>query len=153
MGSTYSSLHYHVVFGTKSRASDIDPSWRARLHEYLGGTLRGLGGLPLKIGGPADHVHGLIGLPTTQAVAGVVREWKKASSVWVHQEMGNRQFAWQEGYAVFTVSSTACRDVSRYIENQAEHHRKKSFREEVAEMLVKAGVAFDPRYLPPLRGE
>lgn len=147
MASTYLSLHYHLVFGTKNRESMIDLAWRPRLHDYLGGTICGLGGVSMEVGGVADHVHLLISLRATHNLADVVRELKKASSVWVHGEIGVRSFAWQDGYAAFTISATSCKGVQRYIRNQQEHHRKRSFREEVEEMLVKAGVTFDPRYL------
>ena len=60
MGSTYHSLHYHIVFGTKDRRPFITPGWRSRLHEYLGGTVKGLGAVPEAIGGVEDHVHLLI---------------------------------------------------------------------------------------------
>lgn len=76
-----------------------------------------------------------------------MRELKKASSVWVHEEIPQREFAWQAGYGAFTVSPTARAQVRRYIANQAEHHRVKSFREELAEFLQKAGVRYEDRYL------
>ena len=147
MPSTYLSLHYHLVFGTKDRVPLIDSTWRSRLHEYLGGTIRGLGGFPEEVGGVADHVHLLAGLKATHCLADVMRELKKASSIWVHEELRIAHFAWQEGYAAFTVSATARESVRRYIANQEEHHRKRTFREEVVEMLEKAGVAYDPKYL------
>jgi len=147
MPSTYLSLHYHIVFGTKDRMPIIDPAWRVRLYEYLGGTIRGLSGFPQEVGGVADHVHLLAGLKATHCLADVLRELKKASSMWVHEELGIAHFAWQEGYAAFTVSATARESVRRYIANQEEHHRERTFREEVGEMLEKAGVAYDPKYL------
>src|SRR5258706_16402439 len=106
MASTYLSLHYHLVFGTKHREPIIAADWRSRLHDYLGGTIRGLGGFPEGVGGVADHVHLLVGLKATHCLADVMRELKKASSVWVHEEIGEA-FAWQEGYAAFTVSAPA----------------------------------------------
>jgi REP element-mobilizing transposase RayT len=147
MGSTYLSFHFHLVFSTKNRVPYIDQDWQTSLHEYLGGTLRGLGGFPEGIGGVADHVHLLFGLKATHTFADVVRELKKASSVWVHEEIGLQSFAWQDGYAAFTVSATARADVKRYIANQEEHHRTKTFREELIEMLQRAGVEYDPKYL------
>jgi REP element-mobilizing transposase RayT len=147
MPSTYLSLHYHLVFGTKNREPLIAPEWRARFHDYLGGTIRGLGGFPEGVGGVADHVHLLIGLKATHCLADVLRELKKASSVWVHEEIGLRSFAWQEGYAAFTVSATSRDAVRHYIASQEEHHRVKSFREELVEMLNKAGIEYDPKYL------
>jgi putative transposase len=145
MPSTYLSLHYHLVFSTKNREPTIRDAWRSRLHEYLGGTIRGLGGFPEGIGGTADHVHLLVGLKATHCLADVLRELKKASSVWVHEEI-KTPFAWQEGYAAFTVSAPARGAVKNYIAHQEEHHRVKSYREELLEMLNKAGVEYDPRY-------
>jgi hypothetical protein len=122
------------------------PEWRSRLHDYLGGTIRGLGGYPDGIGGVDDHVHLLVGLKATHCLADVLREMKKASALWVHDEVGLRDFAWQEGYAAFTVSATARDAVRHYIANQAEHHRVKSFREELVEMFNKAGIEYDAKY-------
>jgi putative transposase len=157
MSSTYLSLHYHLVFGTKNRNPSIDTPWRSRLHEYMGGTVRGLGGFPEGIGGTADHVHLLVSLKSNHCLADVMRELKKASSAWVHEEIGQRNFAWQEGYGAYTVSATVrgahCVSatvrgpVRKYISNQEEHHQLKPFREEFVELLEKAGVEYDPRYL------
>jgi REP element-mobilizing transposase RayT len=146
MSSTYLSLHYHIVFGTKNREPLIDMAWRARLHEYLGGTIRGLGGYPEGVGGVVDHVHLLISLKSTHCLSDVMRELKKASSAWVHQVIGKEVFAWQEGYAAFTVSSTSLDAVRNYIANQEEHHRVMPFRKELAAILNKAGVEYDPKY-------
>jgi REP element-mobilizing transposase RayT len=147
MSSTYLCLHYHLVFATKSRERFIDVAWRSRLHEYLGGTIAGLGGFPQGIGGVDDHVHLLVGLKATHCLADVLRELKKASSVWVHEEIGLRAFVWQEGYSAFTVSAPTRGAVRKYIANQEEHHRVKSFREELIELLGRAGIEYDAKYL------
>jgi putative transposase len=147
VSSTFLSLHYHVVFSTKNRQPLIEDSWRSRLHEYLGGTVSGLGGFPQGIGGVADHVHLLVGLKATHSLADALRELKKSSSAWVHDELGLPHFAWQEGYAAFTVSATARPGVRQYIAHQDEHHRTKSFRVEHVEMLERAGIEYDPKYL------
>ena len=147
MSSTYLSLHYHLVFSTKHRKPLIHDDWRERLHEYLGGSVAGLSGFPQGIGGVADHVHLLVGLKATHCLADFMRELKKASSVWVHEEIGQEIFAWQEGYSAFTVSAPARPGVQTYIANQPQHHRRKSFREELVELLERAGVQYDPRYL------
>jgi hypothetical protein len=116
------------------------------LHDYLGGTINGLGGFAQGVGGIADHVHLLVGLKATHCLANVMRELKKASSVWVHDTIGLRSFEWQKGYAAFTVSATARPQVQSYIAHQEEHHRGKSSRDELVEMLALAGVAYDPAY-------
>lgn len=147
MPSTFLALHYHLVLSTKDRLPVIDANWRGKLHEYLGGTVHGLGGITQGVGGVDDHVHLLVGLKSTHCLADFMRELKKASSIWVQDEIGERTFAWQEGYGAFTVSATARPQVRNYIANQAEHHRVKTFREELAEFLEAAGVEYEDRYL------
>jgi len=120
MPSTYLSLHFHLVFSSKNREPLIASQWRSRLHDYLGGTVRGLGGYPEGVGGVADHVHLLVSLKATHGLAEFMRELKKASSRWVHEEIGLCAFAWQDGYAAFTVSATSRQAVQHYIATQEE---------------------------------
>jgi putative transposase len=147
MPSTHTCLLYHIIFATKDRQPLIAPEWRPRLHEYLGGTVRGLGGVPQGIGGVSDHVHLLVSLKPTHCLSDFMRELKKASSIWVTEEIHEPSFRWQEGYGAFTVSASTRASVQEYIANQEEHHRAKSFREELIEFLDKSGVDYDPRYL------
>ena len=147
MPSTHTSLYYHLVFATKNREPLISGDWRARLHEYLGGTVRGLDGVPQGIGGVADHVHLLVALKATHCLADFRRELKKASSAWITTVMPKQHFQWQEGYAAFTVSPTARIAVQKYIANQEDHHRRRSYRDELIALLRKAGVEYDERYL------
>ncbi len=146
MGSTFYSLHYHVVFSTKERRPFVRANWRQHLHEYLGGTVRGLGGVAEEVGGVEDHVHLLLSLKTTDAPAEVVRELKKASSVWA-AEKHEPVFSWQEGYSIFTASWTHVPVVRRYIAGQEAHHRKTTFVDELKRLLEKNGVQYDPKYL------
>lgn len=147
MASTYLSLHYHIVYSTKNRDPLIRPEWRFRLHEYLGGIINKLGGHSQGVGGVADHVHLLVGLKATHCLSDVLRELKKSSSVWIHDELGSRSFNWQEGYAAFTVGAPSRPSVQNYIARQEQHHLVKSFREELMEMLEMAGVEYDSKYL------
>lgn len=144
---SYISMHAHIVFATKYRQKLIVPDWRERLHEYLGGTAKGLGAISQGIGGVEDHVHLLIGFKATHRLSDFMQELKKASSAWVHDKIGLSEFAWQEGYSAFSVSPTVRPEVQRYIANQERHHRKKSHKEELVELLEKAGVEYDPKYL------
>jgi REP element-mobilizing transposase RayT len=105
-----------------------------------------LEGVPVKIGGVTDHVHALIGLKPTHCVSDVVRELKKASSVWAASQHES-EFAWQEGYSVFSVSTSKLEAVRQYIAGQEEHHRQRSFVEELKELLQKHGVHYNPAYL------
>jgi REP element-mobilizing transposase RayT len=90
--STFLSLHYHLVFSTKNRAPFIKPAWIDQLHKYLSGTVVGLKGIPQATGGIEDPVHLLFGLKATHCLADFVRELKKASSVWVHEVIGELDF-------------------------------------------------------------
>lgn len=118
MASIYLSLHYHIVFGTKDRMSLIAPEWRSRLHEYLAGTVVGLGGVSEATGGIADHVHLLVRLKATHRLSDFVRDLKKSSAVWIRENVAEaRNFSWQTGYAAFSVSSTSSEAVENYILN------------------------------------
>jgi len=112
----------------------------------MGGTVRGLGGVAEAIGGVTDHVHLLLSLKTTVAPAKLVRDLKKASSLWAAKNH-EPQFAWQEGYVIFSVSWNHCAAVRRYIDGQEEHHRQTSFSDELKRLLEKNGVKYDPKYL------
>ena len=147
MSSTHLSLHHHLVFSTKNRVPTIADAWRGRLHAYLGGVVRNVEGVPEAIGGVADHVHLLIGLRATVRLADVVRDVKAVSSRWVHEEIGDRGFFWQEGYGAFTVSASQRDLVREYIAKQEEHHRRRTFQEEYVELLKCSGVEYDDRYL------
>ncbi len=136
-----------VVFSTKNRAPWIDAVWRDRLHAYLGGVAREQEAAPEAIGGVADHVHLLLGLKATHALATVLREVKKASSEWVHATIGQPEFAWQDGYGAFSVSASLREEVRGYIARQEEHHRRRTLQEEYRALLEKSGVAFDPRFV------
>jgi putative transposase len=146
MGSTFYSLHHHVVFSTKERRPLIKPAWRSQLHQYSGGVVRGLGGVAEMVGGVEDHVHLLMSLTTRAAPADIVRELKKATSVWA-AEHHDPLFAWQEGYGIFSASWTHCASVSRYIAGQEEHHRNLAFTEELQRLFRKNGVSFEPGML------
>jgi REP element-mobilizing transposase RayT len=147
MPSTHLSLHVHIIFATKDRIPMIAPEWRERLHAYLGGTAKNAGAVPEAIGGTADHVHLLIGLPSTLALAAVVREIKAVSSRWIHEELRIDKFAWQEGYGAFTVSPTHCGHVRDYIARQEEHHRVRTFQEEYVSFLKRYSVTYEERFL------
>ncbi len=146
MPSSYVAAYFHIVFSTKDRRPFISPEWEARLFSYLGGIVKGMGAMPLKIGGIADHVHLLISLRSKHRLDYFLRDLKGDSSIWIHKEI-TRMFEWQKGYGAFSVSPTAIGSVSRYIERQPEHHRKVDFKTEFTELLEKAGIEFEERFL------
>jgi REP element-mobilizing transposase RayT len=113
----------------------------------MGGIVNTLDGTAEAVGGVADHVHLVLGLKATHRVSDVLREIKSVSSAWVHEDIGLKSFAWQEGYGAFTVSPSNLAAVRDYVGNQEEHHRTRSFREEYEMLLKRHGIEFDDRYV------
>jgi REP element-mobilizing transposase RayT len=148
-GSTYLSLHYHLVFTTKNRHPLIDPSWKARLHAYIGGLANNIDAIPEAIGGTENHVHLLLGLKATHRLCDVLREIKHESSRWIHEEIGLTEFAWQDGYSAFTVSVTHLHKVKNYVLNQEKHHESMSLEEEEKMFRARATGGGAPSRLPP----
>jgi putative transposase len=149
MPHSYTNLLYDLVFSTKDRRPLIDEFLRSRLYEYLGGTIRGLGGVALEIGGIADHMHLLVKLRQDHAVSAILRDLKANSSGWInqHELIGTRNFAWQTGYGAFTVSESQVEKVKQYIRNQETHHQKSTFREEFVALLQAHGIEYDLEHL------
>jgi putative transposase len=147
MPSTHLSLHYHLLFSTKNQSPIIVKEWRANLHAYLGGIVKGIDGLPLAVGGVEDHAHLLVGLRATHRLDYVLRDIKSNSSNWVHREVGQTHFEWQPGYLGLTVSPSQIERVKKYVLNQEKYHRRKTFKEEYLELLKLCGIEYDERYL------
>jgi putative transposase len=148
MPHSYSNLLTHIVYSTKNRKPFIDTDLESRLFPYVGGILRQLGGKLYVVNGVEEHVHMLAELPASIAVAEAIGKIKGSSTYWIHQSFPDRSaFAWQRGYAAFSVSKSNVATVARYIERQKEHHRKQSFQDELLELLRRHGVAFEEKYL------
>ncbi|MBK7709477.1 MAG: IS200/IS605 family transposase [Acidobacteria bacterium] len=146
MPHTYTNLLYHIVFSTKDRLPFITPTIRPRLYEYMGGAIRGTGGICLEIGGIEDHIHLLVKLKPTLPVSEFLRELKPNVTNWARREL-NAKFEWQNGYGAFSVGESQVASVRGYIQNQVEHHKRVSFEEEFKTLLIAAGMEFDERYL------
>jgi REP element-mobilizing transposase RayT len=143
---SYTNLLYHIVYATKERAPLIANTLRPRLHEYLGGTVRGLDGIALEVNGTNDHVHVLAKLRPTISVSEFLSKLKSASSGWAKRQTNGR-FAWQARFGAFTVSESQVHRVRLYIRNQEEHHRKQSFEEEFKALLKAHRIDFDETHL------
>lgn len=148
MPQSLSRVLLHCVFGTKGRVPWIDGKIRCELHAYLGGIIRNYGCWPIEIGGVEDHVHILLGLARTLSVAEVVSVLKANSSKWIKsKDQDLQEFQWQAGYAVFSVKPSDLDPLRKYIQNQEEHHRGKSFQDEYREFLFEHGISFQEKYL------
>ena len=139
MSHTYTSTLFHVVFSTKERRPAIAEP--AELWAYLAGVARNLHYESFAIGGTENHVHALLSLPGHVPVAEAVQKLKANSSRWLRED--RVWTGWQEGYGAFSVSASNVDAVRHYIQNQAEHHRRRSFEDEFLTLLMKSGVAFN----------
>lgn len=146
MPQSLSVLVVHVIFSTKDRRPVLNAEVLPELFAYLATVVRNAGCECYRVGGVADHVHLAIRLPRTNNVAEVVEELKGASSRWLKTK-GLSDFAWQRGYAAFSVGPTDLSTLVEYIASQEEHHRKRSFQEEFRALLKRYGVEFDERYV------
>jgi REP element-mobilizing transposase RayT len=148
MGSTLTNLLYHAVFSTKNRENLIAVELQTDLYAYIGGIVKGEGGYLLGIGGIADHVHLLARFPPKITVSEMLKSIKGGSSGWVNRERRvEGRFGWQDGYAAFSVSPSQVSTVQRYIKNQAAHHTKSTFREELITLLERHEIDYDERYV------
>lgn len=148
MANTFTQIHLQLVFAVKHRQALIQKSWRERLHAYITGIIQNHGHKMLQINSRPDHIHLLIGYRASQPLPKLVEEIKTSSNEFINaNKLSPSQFAWQIGYAAFSYSRSQVPSVATYIERQDEHHRKKSFREEYLEMLLRAEVEFEVKYL------
>jgi len=149
MPQSFSSVYVHAVFSTKDRRPFLrEGSFRAELHAYLGGVSKNLECAPIRIGGVEDHVHILFRLSRTLSQADWVKEMKRSSTVWIKEAKPDlRDFAWQAGYACFSVCMSNLESVTDYIDRQDEHHRKRTFQDELRALLEKHRQDWDERYI------
>lgn len=146
MAHSFHAHFVHVVFSTKHRRPWLTFEIRQRLWKVMHGILKRHGIDSIAIGGYEDHCHALISLPSTESVAKAVKTLKGASSKWLSDEYPElRSFAWQVGYAEFSVSTSQLTKVIEYIANQEEHHTKVSFHDEYVAFLRANNIVFDER--------
>ncbi|MGC4128263.1 MAG: IS200/IS605 family transposase [Bergeyella sp.] len=148
MGQSLNKIYVHLVFSTKHREPLITDSIKEELFNYLGGICKNLECNPIKVGGYKDHVHILCLLSKKIALMNLLEKVKSNSSKWIKtkgKEFEN--FYWQDGYGAFSVNPTEIEIVKKYIENQEEHHKKKTFQEEFLAFLKKYNVEYDEKYV------
>jgi len=146
---SHTSLLFHCVFATKDRRPFISDSVQPRLWAYMGGIARVNGMKPLAVGGMRDHVHLLISLPPTMAIAKAMQLIKSGSSKWMHDKVRHELFEWQEKYGAFSIGISQLDATTRYIHNQKKHHEKQSFDREWKAILKRHGLTEED--LPSLR--
>ena len=148
MPQSLARMYVHLVFSTKHRERLLTDAVRDSLHAYMAAVLQQMGCRPILINSASDHIHILFELARTVAISQVVEKVKTASSKWIKTQ--GEEFAglaWQAGYGAFSVSASNLRAVRAYVANQCEHHRVRSFQDELRAFLEKHEVAYDERYL------
>ena len=146
--STYTQICYHIVFSTKQRQPTLKADRRQDLFRYIWGILKNRDCHLYRINGAEDHMHVLTSLHPTANLAGLVKDIKTGSSLWIKAEAVFPMFShWQDGYAAFTHSQGEIRGLIEYIKGQEEHHRRTTFAEEYRKLLEEAGIEFDERYV------
>ena len=148
MANTFSQIYIQAVFAVSERQSLIRPQFKEELYKYITGIVRNQGQKLIAINGVEDHLHMLIGLRPAMALADLIREVKADSSNFVNDNKWVRgRFSWQEGYGAFSYGHSQLNAIIRYIQNQEEHHRRQSFRNEYLSLLRKFDIAFEDKYI------
>ena len=148
MANTFSQIYIQTVFAVSGRMSLIKPAFKEDLHKYIAGIIRNQGQKLISINGMPDHLHILIGLKPSMALADLVRDIKAESSTYVNKNKWVRgKFSWQEGYGAFSYGHSQLDTIIRYIQNQEKHHRRRSFKEEYLAWLKKYEIAFEEKYV------
>ncbi len=148
MANTYTQIYIQIVFAVQGRQCLIPEVHREELYKYTTGIVRNREQKLIAINGMADHVHVFVGMTPTIAVSDLVRDVKAGSSGFVNEKRWMRgKFSWQEGFGAFSYSHADIDRVAKYINNQAEHHKKQTFREEYEMLLKEFAVDFNEKYL------
>lgn len=148
MANTYTQLYIHIVFAVRYRRAVIDETWEERLHKYITGIVQNNGHKMLAINSAYDHIHIFIGYSPSQSLSELMKAVKGESSEFVNKEgFCKQRFHWQAGYGAFSYSRSHIDSVVKYIINQKEHHKRKTFRKEYLKMLKDYDVPYDERYV------
>ena len=148
MANMYSQIYIQIVIVVRGRQNLIQTNWRDELFKYISGIIKNKGQKPIIVNGVGDHVHIFIGLKPSMAISDLIRDIKCNATNFINKNrfvMG--KFEWQEGAGVFSYSHSQINAVYKYIANQKNHHKKRTFREEYLEFLTKNEIEFKNEYL------
>ncbi|MBD1365951.1 IS200/IS605 family transposase [Mucilaginibacter sp. ZT4R22] len=148
MPNSYTQLHIQFVFAVKYRGALIDDDWKERLHQYITGIFQQNEHKMLQINSMPDHIHIFIGMRPHQSISSLVQNVKTESTKWIKaQKFCSFPFAWQEGYGAFSYGKSQLDHVVRYIKNQEQHHKRKTFLEEYHDFLTAFEIDWDEKYI------
>ncbi len=148
MSQSLANILVHIIFSTKLRKPFITLEIETELYAYLASILKDCDCSPIIIGGLTNHVHILCKLSKSRSISSVIEDIKKKSSKWIKAKGAEYvDFYWQNGYGSFSIGKSQVNALKTYIQNQEEHHRKKTFKEEFLEILNRYDVEYEERYL------
>lgn len=148
MANTYHQIYLQAVFAVKYRKAVIEKDWKNELFSVIGNLINESNCKNIIINGVEDHVHCFVGLKPAVSVSDLMKTVKAKSSKYINDHsLTSRRFEWQEGYGVFSYSQSQIYNVYRYIQNQEDHHKKQTFREEYLNFLKKFKVEYDEQYI------
>src|SRR5215203_425449 len=148
MPNTYTQLYIQFVFAVKDRESLIKKDWKDDLYKYITGIVQNNKSKMLAINGMSDHIHIFIGYKPTIAVPDLIKDIKLASGSWINDnKLTSHRFNWQEGYGAFSYRLRDVDEICLYIQNQEEHHGKRTFKEEYIGLLNDFAIAYEEKYL------
>jgi REP element-mobilizing transposase RayT len=138
MPNTFTQLYIQFVFAVKHRESLIKKEWKDELYKYITGIVQNNKSKMLAINGVSDHIHIFIGYKPTIAIPDLIKDIKLASGSWINDNrLTSHRFNWQEGYGAFSYRLRDVDEVCLYIQNQEEHHRRRTFKEEYIELFKR----------------
>jgi putative transposase len=148
MGNTFTQIYLQFVFAVQDRYSLINNAWKNELYQYITGIIRNNKHKLIAINGTANHLHVFIGYKPHQLIPDLLRDIKGGSSKWINEKgFVQGKFSWQAGYGVFSYSHSQIDHVVKYILNQEEHHKKKSFREEYIRLLERFNIEYKEQFI------
>lgn len=148
MANTFTQIYLQFVFAVQDRFSLIRTEWKDELYKYITGIIQNNNHKLLAINGTANHLHIFIGYKPHQLIPDLLQDIKGHSSKWINKRgFAGGKFSWQAGYGAFSYSQSQINSVIKYIINQDEHHKKKTFGDEYIELLQRFNIDYDERYI------
>lgn len=148
MARSYRVHYFHLIWSTKGRKNFITDEIKEKLYPYINGIIKNTGGCILEIGGIENHVHLLVEISNLDNFTNLIKNTKSYSSSWVKKQFPiANNFAWQDGYGSFSVSYSQIDKVKTYIQNQKEHHKDRSFEDELLLLFKLNNVPYELKYV------
>ena len=148
MPQSLANLLVHIIFSTKDRQPFIKQNIEKQLYSYMVRIFRECDSPAIIIGGTENHVHILFSLSKKYRLSKVIEDIKKSSSKWIKtKRLEYKKFYWQNGYGAFSIGTSGKMATIKYIRNQKEHHRKRTFQAEFVKFLNKYQIKYDERYV------